>query len=119
MNERLRFLRRNRNLHQQDIANLLGITRAAYSKLEGGQIQPSPDKLKMLSAYYQVSIDWIVTGEEFDSEGRNTTPEMIEHPSSKQIHQDNSNLSKKVEVLEEEINFLKKVVGKLIDEEKK
>lgn len=118
LKDRLAFLRKNRNLNQKDIADMLKISRAAYSKYETGDNDPPLSKLTALSAYYQVSIDWIVTGEEFDSEGKSAPPEMIELPNSKQSHQGDSNLSKKVEVLEEEIKFLKKVMGKLIDEGK-
>ncbi len=58
--ERLRNLREDKDLRQQDIAELLGTTQTYYSKYERG-IHPIPVyHLKKLCEYYNVSADYIL-----------------------------------------------------------
>src|SRR5699024_1932558 len=57
-------LRNNKNLSQDYVAKHLGITRQAYGKYERGISQPDFNSLKKLSLLFNVSIDFLVTGNE-------------------------------------------------------
>ena len=62
--ERLFNLRRQAGLSQEELANLLGITRQAVQKWEAGTSRPDMDNLISLSEYFKVSLDYLVTGKE-------------------------------------------------------
>ncbi|WP_294159494.1 helix-turn-helix domain-containing protein [uncultured Selenomonas sp.] len=56
---RLRILRTKRHLSQQEMADILGITRTAYNKYENGAIQPTLN-VKKLSRFFNVSTDYLL-----------------------------------------------------------
>lgn len=60
--KRLRKLRTEKNMSQEEVAKILGISRTAYNKYESGVIKPVR-KLKELSMLFGVSMDYIL-GEE-------------------------------------------------------
>lgn len=62
--DRLKQLRIRKKKNQEDIAKLLGITRQAYGHYENGNRQPDYEALKKLADYYEVSIDFLLTGED-------------------------------------------------------
>jgi len=49
-NTSLRRYRRERKLHQADLARLTGIERSLLSRMENGQVLPAPDELDRLCA---------------------------------------------------------------------
>lgn len=57
---RLKELRKRANKTQIDIANYLGVSFQAYSNYENGNREIGLDMLVKLSAYYGVSIDYIL-----------------------------------------------------------
>ena len=60
MRSRIRDLREDHDLTQQQIAANIGITQRKYSYIETG-VQPLTDELLIaLSEYYQVSIDYLL-----------------------------------------------------------
>ena len=59
------MIRKQRNLNQQKVALDLNITREALSHYENGKREPSLAMLNKLSAYFNVSIDFLINGEEF------------------------------------------------------
>lgn len=61
----LKPIRKSRNLNQQKVAMDLNISREALSHYENGKREPSLDMLNKLSKYYNVSIDYLINGEEF------------------------------------------------------
>jgi len=61
--ERLKQLRIYSGASQKEIAEHLGITPNAYRKYEYGERKPSYDALIKLSDYLNVSVDWLVHGE--------------------------------------------------------
>lgn len=61
----LREIRKKRNLNQQRVALDLNITREALSHYENGRRDPSLAMLVRLSEYFNVSIDYLITGHEF------------------------------------------------------
>ena len=61
----LRMIRKQRNLNQQKVAMDLNITREALSYYENGKREPSLSMLIKMSNYFNVSINYLITGEEF------------------------------------------------------
>ncbi len=61
----LREIRRQKNLNQQKVAMDLNISRESLSYYENGQRSPDVEMLLRLSQYYNVSIDYLITGKEF------------------------------------------------------
>ena len=60
MRNRIKDLREDHDLTQQEIAEKIGITQRKYSYIETGT-QPLTDELLVkLANYYQVSIDYIL-----------------------------------------------------------
>lgn len=62
----LREIRKKKNLNQQRVALDLNITREALSHYENGRRDPSLAMLVKLSEYFNVSIDYLITGHEFE-----------------------------------------------------
>lgn len=61
----LKKIRKEKNLNQLKVAMDLNISREALSHYENGKREPSIDMLNNLSKYYNVSIDFLINGEEF------------------------------------------------------
>ena len=61
----LREIRKKRNLNQQKVALDLNISRESISFYENGKREPSLALLVSMSKYFNVSIDYLITGEEF------------------------------------------------------
>ena len=57
---RLKELRKARNETQADIAEVIGITRAAYANIENGRREPDFETLILLSDHFEVSVDYIL-----------------------------------------------------------
>ncbi|MGG1215300.1 helix-turn-helix domain-containing protein [Micromonospora provocatoris] len=57
---RLKYLRKSNNKTQQDIADILGITRPAYTAYEQGKRNPDYEILEKIADYYNVSIDYLL-----------------------------------------------------------
>ena len=62
----LRQVRKARNLNQQKVAMDLNISRESLSHYENGKREPSLALLVEMSRYFNVSIDYLITGEEFN-----------------------------------------------------
>ena len=61
----LKEIRKKKNLNQLKVAMDLSISREALSLYENGKRNPSLDMLVALSKYFNVSIDYLITGSEF------------------------------------------------------
>lgn len=61
----LKQIRKEKNLNQLKVAMDLNISREALSHYENGKREPSLDMLNKLSKYFNVSIDYLINGEEF------------------------------------------------------
>ncbi|ABO51295.1 transcriptional regulator, XRE family [Desulforamulus reducens MI-1] len=57
--ERLRQLRKEKNINREDVANLLGVTVRSVTNYESGQRNLDPDQLIALADYYDVSMDYL------------------------------------------------------------
>ncbi|EOS53052.1 helix-turn-helix transcriptional regulator [Lachnospiraceae bacterium MD335] len=70
LNERLHDLRKKAGYSQEQLAELLGISRQAISKWESGQGNPDIDNIIKLTKIYQVSADYILMGCENEPNGQ-------------------------------------------------
>lgn len=61
----LKKIRKLKNLNQQKVALDLNISRESLSYYENGKREPSLALLKDMSKYFNVSIHYLITGEEF------------------------------------------------------
>ncbi len=62
--ERLNQLRREKGLSQEQLAEMVGVTRQAVQKWEAGTSRPDMDNLVTLARYFGVSLDYLITGTE-------------------------------------------------------
>ncbi len=62
-NEKLQELRKSRGLTQEELAEVLFVSRAAVSKWESGRGYPSIDSLKDISKFFSVSVDDLLSGD--------------------------------------------------------
>lgn len=60
MYERIRNLREDHDLNQEDIARLLHCTQACYSHYETGKRDIPTEVLRTLADFYHVSIDYLL-----------------------------------------------------------
>jgi len=58
--ENIKRIREQRSIRQQEIADLIGMHRSNYSKIESGQREISITALDKIAAYFDLSIDDIV-----------------------------------------------------------
>ncbi len=63
-NEKLRELRKNRGLTQEELAQALFVSRTAISKWESGRGYPGIDSLKEISRFFSVTIDELICTQE-------------------------------------------------------
>lgn len=61
----LKKIRKQKNLNQLKVAMDLNISREALSHYENGKRSPDIQMLRNLSDYFNVSIDYLINGEEF------------------------------------------------------
>ena len=61
----LKMIRKQKKYSQLKVAMDLSISREALSYYENGKRSPDVDMLILLSNYFNVSIDFLITGKEF------------------------------------------------------
>ena len=62
----LKEIRKKKNYNQLKVALDLSISREALSHYENGKRNPSLEMLVTFSNYFNVSIDYLITGKEFE-----------------------------------------------------
>ena len=73
--ERLRLLRKEKSVTQNELAKILNIERSSIGKYESANVIPSVDVLKKISDYFSVSIDYLLG----KSESRFTVPDIFKN----------------------------------------
>ncbi len=68
LGERLKYLRKVKNVKQQDISTATGIARSNISKIESDSLNPTSNAIIALAKYFNTSTDWLLMGKE--AEGR-------------------------------------------------
>lgn len=64
-NEKLQELRKQKGLTQEELAEILFVSRTAVSKWESGRGMPSIESLKGISKFFAVTLDDLLSSEEF------------------------------------------------------
>jgi transcriptional regulator with XRE-family HTH domain len=75
--EKLRHLREEKSLTQDDLGKILNVTKANVSKYELGRLQPNIETIKLISKYFNISIDWLLGGTATDKTTQKDTTETI------------------------------------------
>ena len=76
---RLYELRKKAGLSQEGLADLLGVTRQAVQKWEAGSSRPDMDNLAALARYFNVTLDYLVTGREPEPYAQEVPTTIINH----------------------------------------
>lgn len=58
LGQKLKELRKSRNLKQDDIAHLFGVSRGSISNWEKDRRRPNINQLEILANYYNISLDY-------------------------------------------------------------
>ncbi|MPL98136.1 hypothetical protein SDC9_44334 [bioreactor metagenome] len=62
ISDRIQNLRKTRGISQEELADIIGVSRQAVSKWESEQSTPDLDKVIMLSDYFEVTTDYFLKG---------------------------------------------------------
>ena len=91
LGKRVRTLRENMNLTQQDLGDIVGLHGTNIGRIESGKVFPASDILLKMSLYFNVSCDWLLTGENAFSQifADADIPKLVE--SSNQLSQKDKN----------------------------
>lgn len=57
--KRLKMLREENNLYQEEVLRLLSVKQQTVARYESGELDISTDMLKVLAVFYNVSLDWL------------------------------------------------------------
>ena len=60
LQERLRLLRKEKNLKQEDAARLLDISLSSYCRYEQGLRYPNAKVLWKIADFYEVTVDYLI-----------------------------------------------------------
>ena len=63
-NEKLQELRKQKGLTQEELAEMLFVSRTAVSKWESGRGMPNIDSLKAIAKFFSVTVDELLSCEE-------------------------------------------------------
>ena len=96
--QRLKELRLEQNLTQEDLSKKLNITRGTYAHYELGKREPSYETLKLISSFYKVSIDYLIGNSDF----KNTTAQNTFKPTL--TRKDEKDIAKKLEEIINDMN---------------
>lgn len=75
ISERLYNLRKDKNLSQEELANVLGVSRQTISKWETGESTPDFDKIIPLCDFYGITSDELLSGKKNIVEAKEVTRE--------------------------------------------
>lgn len=117
MYERIETLRKSVGISQGRLEKELGFSNGSISKWKNST--PTPDRLQKLADYFNVSLEYLMTGKEkdsddiyyFDDETRDMAQFMYENPEYKVLF----DASRKVK--KEDIDFVKQMLDRFRTEE--
>lgn len=79
LNEKLQELRKLKQLTQEELAEILFVSRTAISKWESGRGYPSIESLKAISKFFSVSVDELLSVDELISVAEKDSQSKIQH----------------------------------------
>ena len=116
--ERLRRVREIRNMSQAEFAEMLGLSPAAYGRLERGETQTDFDQLQRFAEVLNVPIsDFLPESIVFNNHPKNGYGNLVagncynyiyasEDQQAKELEQENAHLKEKITLLEDKISLL-------------
>ncbi len=66
LGEKIKSYRENKNMTQNEIADILGVKSATVSKYESGTLEPNIESLRKLAEIFEISVDELIKEENFD-----------------------------------------------------
>ncbi|MBT2680017.1 helix-turn-helix transcriptional regulator [Bacillus sp. ISL-35] len=75
---RIKGLRERRDLPQKELAKKIGVSNVQLSRYESDERRPDYETLKKISAYFEVSIDYLLTGEDQQGSSDEMWKEMLD-----------------------------------------
>lgn len=60
--DRYKVIRDSRNVKDSQVAKETGITKSTFSEWKSGKYTPKQDKLQKIANYFNVSVDYLMTG---------------------------------------------------------
>ncbi|MBR3927462.1 MAG: helix-turn-helix transcriptional regulator [Clostridia bacterium] len=78
-NEKLQVLRKQKELTQEELAEVLFVSRTAISKWESGRGYPNIDSLKAIAKFFGVTIDELLSGDELLTIAEEDTKQKEKH----------------------------------------
>lgn len=85
LGEKLQFLRKSRGLSQEQLAEVLEVSRQAVSKWECGDSAPDLDKLRAICTYFGVTTDYLIWENPEDApQGNDTAQKTTDHAARRE-----------------------------------
>ena len=75
--KRLKELRKEKGMTQDEVAHALGVGRTTYQGYETGKIVPPADRMFRIADLFAVPIEWLIGGTEYRDPNANRNPDMI------------------------------------------
>ncbi|RAP73791.1 helix-turn-helix domain-containing protein [Paenibacillus montanisoli] len=75
--ERLSYLRHRKDLSQEEFSKVLQIGKSTLGMYETNKREPDHEMTSHIAAYFEVSVDWLVTGKEFKHTPMSATQEEL------------------------------------------
>ena len=66
LGDKIKVYRENKNMTQNEIAEILGVKASTISKYEAGTLEPNIESLKKLADLFEVSIDELLKEDDFE-----------------------------------------------------
>ena len=111
MGGRLKALRKKYNYTGEEVGNMLKVSKVAIYNWEKDIRSPNPDIIEKLANIYEVSTDYLITGNEPTPKGYYEDPETAEYaeflrtrPEAKMLFSASKDISK--EEMEEVVNYI-------------
>ncbi len=76
ISERILTLRKQKGISQEELANIIGVSRQSVSKWESEQSTPDIEKIILLSEFFGVTTDYILKGIEPTAEGNKSKTDL-------------------------------------------
>ena len=80
--QNLKYLREIHHVKQDDLAAYLKVTRSAIAGYETRGKQPDYEKLIHIAKYFNVSVDYLLTGKQTDVPSKEPDSTSLRYPSS-------------------------------------
>ena len=81
--ERIKILRKLNSITQEELAEQMSVSRQSVSKWESNQSVPDIEKIISLSAYFDTSTDYLLTGKKEETVNHDTPKESKEENKTK------------------------------------